>query len=74
MSAATESWSKRIGLADRDGTVVEVHYSPPDSEGGAIVQVVTRTGAASLHCCPTPQALRQLAAALLDGADAMESS
>lgn len=74
MSDATEQWNKRIGLADAYGTVAEVAYMPADAEGDALAQLVVRSGAASLHCCPTPQALRQLAAALLDGADAMEQS
>jgi hypothetical protein len=74
MSAATEEWNKRIGLADAHGTVVDVNYSPADPEGDALLQIVARSGASSLHCYPTPQALRQLAAALLDGADALEQS
>lgn len=68
-------WSQRIGLADMDGTVVDVNFMPPeDAEDRAMVGLHFKTGGAHLHTSPTPTALRQLASALLDGADAMEAS
>lgn len=69
-----EEWNKRIGLADNHGTVVDVSYSPADEDGDALAQLVTRSGAAVLYSHPTPHALRQYAAALLDAADSLEQS
>lgn len=69
----TDEWEKRIGLADMHGTLATVGFTPADSEGGAITSLNVRTGAASILSMPSPEACRQLAAALLDGADAMEA-
>ena len=67
-------WEKTIGLADMHGTVARVIHTPADSEGDAITQVALTCGGARIDFAPTPEALRQLAAAFLDGADAMEGS
>jgi hypothetical protein len=74
MSANTEEWEKKIGLADIYGTVAEVSFVPADGEGDAMTTMTMRNGAFTLHASPTPAALRQLAGALLDGAEAMETS
>lgn len=66
-------WEKRIGLADMNGTVATVGFTPADSDGDAITSLTLKTGGAHIFSSPTPQACRQLAAALLDGADAMEA-
>jgi hypothetical protein len=70
----TEAWEKKIGLADIYGTVAEVSFIPADGEGDAMTTVTMRNGAFTLHASPTAGALRQLAAAMLDGADAMEAA
>lgn len=72
---SAERWEKTIGLADMHGTVAVVTYEPPedvDDRGYGSVQL--RTGGANLNASPTPAALRQLAAAYLDLADALEAS
>jgi hypothetical protein len=70
----SEDWERKIGMADMHGTVATVNYSPPDSEGDAYTSVSLTSGAASIHAAPTPGALRQLAAAMLDAADAMDKT
>jgi len=69
----TDEWEKRIGLADMHGTVATVGFTPADSEGDAITSLTLKTGGANVFTAPTPEACRQLAAALLDGAEAMEA-
>jgi len=69
----SDEWEKRIGLADMHGTVATVGFTPADSEGGAVTSLNLRTGAASILSMPTAESCRQLAAALLDGAEAMEA-
>ena len=68
-----DDWEKRIGLADMHGTVVRVYYTPSDEDGPGLVQTVVTSGGADIRANPTPEALRQWAAALLDGADALEN-
>lgn len=68
----TEDWERTIGLADAHGTVARVAFD--EDEDGAIASVSLRSGAAAILACPTPEALRQLAAAMLDAADAMQRS
>lgn len=67
------AWERKIGLADHDGTTVEVRWVPADEEGDGLVGIYLQTGAATLNAHAEPIALRQLAAALLDGADALEA-
>jgi hypothetical protein len=67
------SWEKVIGLADTHGTVLTVSYEPPeDDEDVALGSLTLTTGAASIDCAPTPDAMRRSAAALLDLADAVD--
>jgi hypothetical protein len=64
---------KVIGLADMHGTVLTVSYEPPESDDDiAYGSVTVTTGAASINCAPTSDALRRSAAALLDLADAVD--
>lgn len=71
----SDEWEKTIGLADMYGTVAKVSFTPPDEEFDfAATTLVLNAGAASIHVNPTPDALRRLAAALLDGAEQMEQS
>lgn len=75
MKAETEKWEKTIGLADMHGTVAEVSYMPPDDDSDApFTTVALRSGSALISAGATPTALRQLSAAFLDAADAMEAS
>ena len=60
-------WKRRIGLADLDGTVLEVEHD--DGHGW----VRASCGAFTLSAMdPEPAALRQLSAAALDLAERME--
>lgn len=68
-----ESFERRVGLADMHGTVAEVRFTPEDGEGEACVHAGLSVGSAPISAMPTPEALRQWAAALLDAADAMEN-
>ena len=70
----SEEWEKTIGLADMHGTRVRVVYSPADADGDAMASLNILTGGATVFTSPTPEACRQLAAALLDAADAMGES
>lgn len=67
-----EPWSRTIGLADMYGTVAHVSFDPADGDGDAMATIHFSAGAARLIASPTPEALRQLAAAYLDAADAVE--
>jgi len=68
------SWEKVIGLADMHGTVLTVTYEPPEDEDDvALGSVELTSGAATIDCAPTSDALRRSAAALLDLADAVDS-
>jgi hypothetical protein len=74
MAAETEQWEKAIGLADMHGTVARVSYSPPDGEDDEpFATVGMSSGSAMISSSATPTALRQLAAAYLDAADALEA-
>jgi hypothetical protein len=73
VSAESEPWTRTIGMADMNGTVADVTFEPAADELPAQTSIHLRTGGARLHMSPTPAALRQLAAAMLDGADAMEA-
>lgn len=73
MSTET-GWEKKIGLADMHGTVAEISYSPAEDDLPPSSSFIVSSGAARIQCLPTPTALRQLAAAALDAADAMEES
>jgi hypothetical protein len=74
VAASDEAWEKTIGLADMNGTVARVSFEPASGDFDASTAVAIRTGAANVNCLPTATALRQWAAAVLDGADAMEGS
>lgn len=70
-----DGWEKTIGLADMYGTVAKVSFSPADEEFDiALTTLVLNAGAASIRVSPTPEAIRQLAAALLDGVEQMEQA
>ncbi len=71
--AEVTEWTRRIGLADRDGTTVEVSLVPGDADGPGIVGFHVQTGGAVIHASPGPTACRQLAGALLDAADALDA-
>lgn len=72
---SAEEWERKIGLADMNGTVVAVSFMPPDDEeDDGHLSMVTETGGARVFSSPTAAAARQLAGALLDGADAMEGT
>lgn len=64
-----DKWEKTIGLADLHGTVARINYDPPEDESDAYASFTLSCGSASMHCSPTPEAMRQLAAALLDAAE-----
>jgi hypothetical protein len=67
-------WEKKIGLADMHGTVAEIGYSPEEDDLPPCASFLVSSGAARVQCNPTPTALRQLAAAALDAAEAMEAT
>lgn len=73
--SSSEDWERRIGCADPQGTIVDITYMAPeeDHEQG-FTSVVLTTGGANLRAAPTPEALRQWAAAMLDAADAMDGA
>ena len=69
-----DEWEKTIGLADMHGTVARVNFVPGDgADLDPLTHVSLQVGGANVHAAPTPEALRRWAAALLDGADAMEA-
>ncbi len=59
---------RKIGFADSYGTRAEVTYDP-DSPGDDQISLEVSAGFCSGQGFPTPEAARQLAAALLDAAD-----
>lgn len=61
--------NKRIGTADRSGTVVEVSYSPTDENGDGAIFLTLINGDWRVPTLPTPTAARQIAGALIDAAD-----
>ena len=69
-----KEWTKRIGLADHYGTTAEVTFYPADNESEADLTFSLGIGGCSAHTTPTPEAARQLAAALLDAADAVDAT
>lgn len=64
-----KSLEKSIGCADQPGTAVDVTYSPTDEDGDGMIFLRMRLGPWSVVAAPTPDAARQIAAALLDSAD-----
>ncbi len=60
----------RIGLADQDGTSVEIGCTEEGAD--ALITFRVHTGGASVYAYPTHTAARQVAAALLDAADEYE--
>jgi hypothetical protein len=64
---------RRIGLADSYGTTAEVSVYGDDGETSSI-QLRVAVGQCGGSGWPTPAAARQLAAALLDAAEAAEAS
>jgi hypothetical protein len=67
------NWEKVIGLADEHGSILKVGFESPESdEYEAYVSVSLTSGAATIDCAPTSDALRRSAAALLDLADAVD--
>jgi hypothetical protein len=70
---ATEETEFRVGFADNFGTVAEVNFWPEDEDNDATIQVALGIGSCWARGYPTPSAARQMAAALLDAADRMES-
>jgi hypothetical protein len=70
---SAERFEKTIGLADMHGTVAAVTFEPPEEiDELGYVSIQLRTGGATIIASPTPKALRELAGAYLDAADAME--
>ena len=69
-----KEWTKRIGLADHYGTTAEVTFYPVDDEGDADLTINIGIGGCIAEAAPTPEAARQLAAALLDAADAVDAT
>jgi hypothetical protein len=61
---STEEWTREIGPADPLGT--------EDEDDEPVVSVQLRSGGGAISWMPSPEALRGLAAALVDGADALE--
>jgi hypothetical protein len=70
---ATEETEVRIGLADHHGTVAEINFWPEDAEDKAQINLNLGSGSCWARGYPTAAAARQIAAALLDAADRMES-
>jgi hypothetical protein len=70
---ATEETEVRIGLADHCGTVCEINFWPEDPEDKAQINLNLGGGSCWARGYPTAAAARQIAAALLDAADRMES-
>jgi len=64
-------WEKRIGLADHYGSTVEVGFEDPGDDD-ACIALWLGVGQCGGRGYPTAEAARQIAAALLDAADAME--
>lgn len=65
-------WEVRVGMADMYGTVATVGYYAEDEDGDAIISLRLGIGNCEARTAPTAVAARQLAAALLDAADALE--
>ena len=65
-------FEKRIGLADCYGTVAAVEFTDEDGEG--MIAMSLSVGQCQGRGYPTSEAARQIAAALLDAADAMEGA
>lgn len=70
-------WTKRIGFADHSGVVAEVEFidaghNNTGDQWDADVAVSVGIAGCQARGYPTKEACRQLAAALLDAADAMD--
>ena len=67
-----KDWTKRIGLADYDGTTAEIKFWDEDEDGEPTISLWLGINGCGGRGFPTAEAARQIAAALLDAADAME--
>ena len=65
-------WEKRIGFADHYGTTTEIAFEQDGGDGETCITVWLGVGQCGGRGYPTAEAARQIAAALLDAADAME--
>lgn len=67
-------WTKRIGLADFDGTTAEVRFWGEDEDNEPTIVLWLGINGCGGRGFPSADAARQLAAALLDAADLMEKA
>lgn len=71
----SEPIEREIGLVDLHGSVARISYDPPeDVDDRGFAQLQLRTGGAMVSASPTAKAWRELAAAALDVADALEEA
>jgi hypothetical protein len=70
-----KEWERRIGMADQYGTCATVSFYPADDEVDEPAMCVSLgIGQCESRCYPTAVAARQMAAALLDAAEAFDAA